>query len=43
VERVLREAEEQAAVLKRLELEVGRSREYLSKVRLSASEMLYLG
>lgn len=32
VDRVLRESEEQAALLKRLELEMTRSREYLSKV-----------
>jgi COP9 signalosome complex subunit 3 len=31
VDRVLRESEEQAALLKRLELEMTRSREYLSK------------
>lgn len=33
VDKVLKEAEEQGVLLKRLELEMARSREYLSKVR----------
>ena len=33
VDRILRESEEQASLLKRLEMEMARSREYLSKVR----------
>jgi COP9 signalosome complex subunit 3 len=36
VDRVLRESEEQASLLKRLEMEMARSREYLSKVRFTS-------
>ena len=41
VDRVLRESEEQASLLKSLEMEMARSREYLSKVRFLSFNHLW--